>query len=93
MQASVQRQALSGTACSEGGGGNRIRVSDDVTNNNGNCLGQCTQYVAALWLHSPDSDEHDVARVGRIIEAWPSLPDHIKLVVEALCIQPVSCDK
>ena len=40
-----------------------------------------------------DSDEHEMALIGRIIEVWPSLPEHIKLAVEALCLQPVCCEK
>jgi hypothetical protein len=43
--------------------------------------------VAALWLQSPDTNGHELARIGTIIEAWPALPEHIKLAVEALCRQ------
>ena len=34
---------------------------------------------------------HDV-RLRRLIAAWSQLPEHIKLAVEALCLQPVFCD-
>jgi len=39
------------------------------------------------WLQSQDTDEHDLARIGTIIEAWPTLPEHIKLTIETLCRQ------
>lgn len=31
------------------------------------------------------SDRHELARIGRIIEAWPNLPAQIRNAVEALC--------
>ncbi len=70
-----------------GGGGNRTPVLGDVNTNGGNGLCKCPIGLAALWLHSPDTDGHEVARIGRIIKAWPSLPNRIKVAVEALFIE------
>ena len=64
-------------------GGNRTRIPIDTTTNGDNELCKRPNCLAALWLHSPDADKHELARIGRIIEAWPTLPDHIKLVLEA----------
>jgi hypothetical protein len=67
------------------GGGNRTRVFDGATSSGNNELRQCPAGVAALWLQLQDTDEHELARIGTIIEEWPALPEHIKLAVEALC--------
>ena len=49
------------------------------------------RYVTALsaWLQSDDIDPHELTRIGKIVEAWPTLPEHIQLAVEALCLQHV----
>jgi len=70
-----------------GGGGNRTLVSDDASICSGNELAQCLHRLAALWLQSPDTGKHEVARIGRIIEAWPTLPDRTKLVIESMCLE------
>lgn len=62
-------------------------MSGDVRGCNSNSLGQCPFCMAALWQQSPDVDEHDLARIGRVIEAWSSLPEHIKLAIEALSLR------
>jgi hypothetical protein len=31
-------------------------------------------------------------RFAQIAEVWPHLPEHIRLAVEVLCLQPVFCD-
>ena len=67
-----------------GGGGDRTRVSGDDSVLTTNDLRQCIQRLAALWLLSPDTDEHDVARIVTIAEAWSSMPEAIKIKVEAL---------
>ena len=74
-----------GLGKASGGGRNRTRILDGVTGSNANQLAKCPQCVAALWLHSPDTDSHDMSRIDAIIKAWPSLPDHIKSAIETLC--------
>lgn len=66
-----------------GGGGDRTRVSSDVTTLNDNDLRQRIRRLAALWLQSGVSDEHDLARIVVIAEAWTALPEIIKLEIEA----------
>lgn len=50
---------------------------------------------AALGQRAGDSDCHqltDDPRLNRIALVWADLPEHIKMAVEALCLQPASCD-
>ncbi|MFK7820594.1 MAG: hypothetical protein AB8G99_17875, partial [Planctomycetaceae bacterium] len=59
---------------SNGGGGNRTCASSDVNLNPDNNLAPHLEWLAALWLHRADIDPHDMARIGRIVEAWTFLP-------------------
>lgn len=68
---------------SNGGGGDRTRVPSDATALISNNLRQRIQRLAALWLQSAVTDSHHVARIVTIAEAWSSLPETIKLDVEA----------
>lgn len=68
-----------------GGGGNRTRVLGDATSIADSKLHQPPGQMAALWLQLEVVKEHDMARLGTIINAWPTLPEHIRLAVESLC--------
>jgi len=49
-----------------------------------NDLRQRIQRLAALWLQSPVSDEHELARIVTISEFWHALPKATKIEVESL---------
>jgi len=49
----------------------------------------------ALRQRVDDSGCHELtadSRLGRLIAVWPQLPEHIRLAVDALCLQPVFWD-
>ena len=70
--------------------GDRTRVSSDATAFSSNDLRQRIERLAALWLQSPVSDEHDLSCIVTIAEAWTSLEEHAKHSIESLVDKEVS---
>jgi len=50
-------------------------------------LAQCLYRLAALWLQPQGTGKHEVARIGRIIEAWPLLTERAKVDFEKVCFR------
>jgi hypothetical protein len=54
-----------------------------------------TVAAAAHGQRAAGTTRHDMTlqeRFEQIAEVWPQLPEHIRLAVEALCLQPAFCD-
>lgn len=73
-----------------GGGGNRIRVPDDASSVGTSALRKQQDRLAALWLQFPDIDRREMTRIGSLIRAWPSLPEHVRLAIETLSAVPAT---
>ena len=77
---------------SNGGGGDRTRVSSDDIPLISNDLRQRIQRLAALWLQLPVADEHDLARIVPIAESWLSLTEPVKSQIESLTQDQIVAD-
>ena len=68
---------------SNGGGGDRTRVLAGNTLLISNDLRQRIERLAALWLQSPVTDEHDLSRIVTVAEAWHKLDEDKKSAIES----------
>jgi len=72
-----------------GGGRDRTRVSSDPSWLSHNDSHQRVERLAALWLQSLVTDQHDLARIVTLAEVWFSLPETIKIKIEKLKLSRV----
>jgi len=67
-----------------GGGGDRTRISSDGSSLINNDLCKRINGLAAQWLQSAVSDEHDLARIVTVAESWCSLSESQKTTIISL---------
>ena len=69
---------------------------EEATAEAGDVYVECLSCGAADALHFGANDRQPVtaidARLARICDSWPTLPEHVRMAVEALCLQPAFCE-
>jgi hypothetical protein len=74
----------------------RRRESNETTESRNHIsLKQVTTTRTELSANSQrlkDSERHDLTSIDRLIAAWPQLPDAIRELVEAICLEPAFCE-